>query len=242
MRRIGNIILAASLAGSLVALVGCKDDALHAWERQERRAEQIIPTQQPLPVTTTNRYTPLERVVADEYGPANERKWVADAIGWSRKNRDYALVIDKAAYTLQVYKDGENIAEYAIELGKDPIDPKEREDDFRTPEGRYTIEWRRDGDSPKGKTAFYKSLLIDYPNADDRLLGRTGSAIEIHGTGSGLPGNAGGENWTDGCIALSNEDIDNLFSYKDRWKSIGHGTPVVIVYGAADRTQVTDAR
>jgi murein L,D-transpeptidase YafK len=86
--------------------------------------------------------------------------------------------------------------------------------------------------SRKAASAFHKALLLDYPNAEDQVefnraqrtsqLPRTaliGGLIEIHGEGGQ------GRDWTRGCVALTNRDIDDLFA------RVAVGTPVVIVGG-----------
>ncbi len=230
MRLIGGIILAASLTG---LLTGCEDDALHAYYRK-RNPGRNVAVQRAAPAGDYGApgETPPSEYLPD-YLPDREAEWVTDAISWSRRNRDYAIVIDKKEYSLTVYKDGQAIAEFPVELGSDPIDPKKRENDGRTPEGVYDKCWWNP------QTKHYRSLLLNYPNAEDEADGRTGSDIAIHGDGHGLRGNAGGRNWTDGCVALSDEDIDRVYSLRDGAKRVGNGTPVVIVYGATGGTPVT---
>lgn len=93
---------------------------------------------------------------------------------------------------------------------------KLRSGDRATPEGRYRIVDLRTG----ARTEYYKAALLDYPNKEDleRLeqevdAGRAprgskpGSLIEIHGAGGA------GKDWTDGCIALRDEEMDRLFSF-----------------------------
>jgi murein L,D-transpeptidase YafK len=144
------------------------------------------------------------------------------------RNR-YVLLVDKSAFTLYVYKNGDISARYPIELGWNPFDRKERQGDGCTPEGLYEITWKRD----IGSTEFHRAFLLNYPNDTDREHGRTGGVIEIHGCGTGLRPGEGGENWTAGCIALSNEGIDSLFLLSDRDRRIDVGTPVGIVYAGS---------
>lgn len=65
--------------------------------------------------------------------------------------------------------------------------------------------------SCKDSVYLYKAFLLDYPKVEDKKQGKTGSAIEVHGAGSGKAGNKGGYNWTIGCVALSNENIDLIY-------------------------------
>lgn len=154
----------------------------------------------------------------------------------SQNEKSNAIVIDKADYTLNLIKNGELHSQYPIELGFNPYDDKIIEGDGCTPEGFYKVSWKRD----IGQTAFYRAFLLDYPNDIDHQKFnylkskeiipshcKIGSHIEIHGYGSGKAGNNDGNNWTLGCIALSNKNIDKLFP------SIKNGTDVTIVkYGS----------
>lgn len=154
----------------------------------------------------------------------------------SRKQGGSAIIIDKAAYKLNMIRGGKVIAKYNIELGFNPYSRKTRQGDYSTPEGSYRIEAKKEGDNTK----YFKALLINYPNAEDRSRFRQlrrsgevggsdmiGGLIEIHGKGTGLPGNDGGVNWTLGCVALSDEDITSVY------EKVEVGTPVLIVkYGA----------
>jgi hypothetical protein len=154
---------------------------------------------------------------------------IAEAVAWSGHHGDFAIVIDKSAYTLLAYRDGLEVGRWPVELGGDPVGAKQRQGDQRTPEGRYTVTWRRE----QGHTRFYRALLLDYPNAADRAAGRTGSHIEIHGMGTGRRPGTGGFNWTLGCIALSNGDIDELLGLGDGDARVAEGTPVTIVYAGS---------
>jgi lipoprotein-anchoring transpeptidase ErfK/SrfK len=135
------------------------------------------------------------------------------------------LLVDKSRHRLYVYADGKLRRQYEVALGRHAGGPKVREGDRRTPEGVYRILAKKD----RGQTRFHRALLIDYPNARDRAIfvrakaeGRLpkgahiGGLIEIHGGGTGF-------DWTNGCIALENRDIDDL------WKRVRVGTPIVIV-------------
>jgi murein L,D-transpeptidase YafK len=149
---------------------------------------------------------------------------------------NHAIIIDKAEYKLFLIKNGVVLSSYPIELGHNPFENKRMEGDACTPEGFYRVTWKRD----IGNTVFYRALFLDYPNQEnrERFMQRVesgevpssagiGGSIEIHGCGSGKPGNAGGWNWTLGCIALSNYDMDELF------ESVPLLCPVTIVrYGS----------
>jgi L,D-peptidoglycan transpeptidase YkuD (ErfK/YbiS/YcfS/YnhG family) len=161
--------------------------------------------------------------------PANLRLWHAWAVQTieeSRRTGKTAVLIDKLRRRLTLYRAGRVIASYPAELGANGLVRKEHSGDRATPEGRYHI--IRAKRAPE--TKYNKALLINYPNDEDRMrfaLGRTrgtisrragiGSLIEIHGDGGE------GRDWTDGCVALTNEDMDRLFAH------VGVGVPVTIV-------------
>jgi murein L,D-transpeptidase YafK len=134
------------------------------------------------------------------------------------------IVIYKQQRKLFLMSRGKEIKSYRVALGADPVGPKQKEGDNRTPEGSYLIDYQ----NPKSR--FYKSFHISYPNAQDRAaaqkLGvKPGGDIMIHG----LPrdyawvGKAHTlHDWTAGCIAVTNEEIDEL------WRLVKIGTPVDI--------------
>ncbi len=133
------------------------------------------------------------------------------------------VLIDKSERRLWVYQDGQAIRSYGgLQYGDAPIGHKRFQGDERTPEGRYTIAYGND------RSSYYLSLYIDYPNAADRAYagarGRSpGGLIFLHGQPNGLPFDARVPgDWTDGCIALSNEQIAEL------WSLVPDGTPIEI--------------
>ena len=161
--------------------------------------------------------------------PALRREWRRDAavaIEESRDRQTFAIVVDKLRRQLILYYRGLKMATFSAELGANGLRRKQHAGDRATPEGFYRIVQLKDGRSTK----YYKALLLNYPNDDDRTRysearrrgaiprrAGIGSLIEIHGEGGG------GDDWTDGCVALSNADIDRVFA------RVRVGTPVVIV-------------
>ena len=154
------------------------------------------------------------------------RRWKNETIAWSRREGRPAIVVNKEAHLVSLYVRGEAVKTYKADLGFNWIADKFREGDGATPEGRYRIVSRM-ANLP---SMYYKALLIDYPNAEDRAefnrarrdgavpaTARIGGLIEIHGSG--------GRNldWTDGCVALANPDMDDLYA------RVVVGTPVTIV-------------
>ena len=116
------------------------------------------------------------------------------------------------------------IKAYKVSLGKHPIGHKEMEGDSKTPEGHYTI------DSKNPNSAYYLNLGISYPSLADRQRAKgegknPGGDIKIHGmkNGYGFIGKLHRLiNWTDGCIALTNEEMEELYHLVDI------GTPIEI--------------
>jgi murein L,D-transpeptidase YafK len=134
-----------------------------------------------------------------------------------------SIWIYKGERTLILVHRGEVLSRYPIALGRHPIGPKNREGDRRTPEGRYTIDWR----NPDSR--FHKALHISYPNdADLRLAAQSrvnpGGMVMIHGMPSApeLASLDTRGDWTDGCIAVSNAAMDEI------WNAVADGTPVII--------------
>ena len=133
------------------------------------------------------------------------------------------LLIDKSDRRLWVYQDWKVIRSYSgLQYGDKPVGHKRFQGDERTPEGRYTISYGNP------QSSYYLSLHIDYPNAQDRAYARSrgrspGGLIFLHGQPNGLPyeQRIPGD-WTDGCIALSNAEIAEL------WSLVPDGTPIEI--------------
>jgi lipoprotein-anchoring transpeptidase ErfK/SrfK len=156
------------------------------------------------------------------------RRRAEETISWSSSTGRPAIVVYKEKRLLALYTRGRQVRAYKVELGPNSIRPKRRAGDKATPEGCYLIEAKID----QGMSKFHKALRINYPNQTDRLqfeeaqragaldkAAKLGGLIEIHGEGGR------GSDWTDGCIALTNDDMDDLFPM------VEVGTPVAIVGG-----------
>ncbi len=134
---------------------------------------------------------------------------------------DY-LLVDKTRRLLVAYAGGQPVKIYrGLQLGGAPQGHKQFQGDRRTPEGVYRI----DGRNPASN--FYLSLRISYPNAADRAFaarhGRApGGDIFLHGQPNGYRGARVPGDWTDGCIALANAEIAEL------WAIVPDGTPIEI--------------
>lgn len=134
------------------------------------------------------------------------------------------VVVDKSERRLTLLAGGRELRAYRVALGPSPEGHKQQEGDGRTPEGRYVIDWRNAGSS------FHRSLHVSYPNARDRRDARRrgvdpGGAIMIHGLPNGM-GWLGAEHaardWTLGCIAVTNEEIEEI------WRVVRDGTAIEI--------------
>jgi len=138
------------------------------------------------------------------------------------------VVVKKSERKLMLMNDGRVIREYRIALGDAPRGHKMRQGDERTPEGDYILDWRNP------RSSFYKSIHVSYPNDRDRMFARAmgvdpGGMIMIHGLPNYLPPNAvkhanyNRRDWTDGCIAVDNHEMDEI------WQAVRDGTPIRIL-------------
>lgn len=134
------------------------------------------------------------------------------------------VVVSKSDANMVLMRDGKVLKQYRIAMGDLPSGHKLKEGDQRTPQGRYILDYK------KPDSAYYKSIHISYPNEEDKLrakaLGiRPGGMIMIHGQNprSPLPPEQAQQyNWTDGCIAITNAEMDEV------WKAVDEGTPIEI--------------
>jgi murein L,D-transpeptidase YafK len=132
------------------------------------------------------------------------------------------ILVEKAARTMTLYGvDGSVTVIPGIQLGDAPVGPKQFEGDEKTPEGQFTIDYGNPNSS------YHLSLHIDYPRAEHKAYAQSqgrsaGGLIMIHGQPNSLPAGRIPGDWTDGCIALSNEEMDAL------WEAVGDGTPIEI--------------
>jgi murein L,D-transpeptidase YafK len=134
------------------------------------------------------------------------------------------VLVVKHERKLYLLRRGRVIAEYPIKLGLNPYGHKQREGDFRTPEGKYELVAR----NPRSE--FFLSIKISYPNREDAAVASEagfppGGLIMIHGQPNvpkKPPQHYATRDWTDGCIALSNADM------VDVWLRTGSGIPIEI--------------
>lgn len=162
-----------------------------------------------------DRYTDRDQI-------ARWRKWTAETIALSRESGGYAIVVSKIDRTLILYKGGVPYRTYGVGLGRNGPSDKLRAGDGATPEGKYRIIRKL----PHSR--YYKALLINYPDDEDRrrfaALKRRGiipakagigGLVEIHGGGK--------DSLTYGCISLENAQMQELYDMVEA------GTPLTIV-------------
>ncbi len=134
------------------------------------------------------------------------------------------VVVHKGKRVMELYRGAGLIASYKISLGLVPTGQKQREGDYRTPEGSYRLTRRN------AQSDFFLAVQVSYPEAADLALARRngwapGGAIMVHGLPNILKYSRDrylSNDWTDGCISLSNEDM------LDFWLLTGQGTPIEI--------------
>jgi murein L,D-transpeptidase YafK len=145
------------------------------------------------------------------------------ATAFGMEKADRVLVI-KSESKLYLKKQGEILKQYHVTFGANPKGHKQKKGDERTPEGTYILDYKnRD-------SRFYKSIHISYPNQTDKKRAQKmgvnpGGYIMIHGQRNGFGRVAFMTqrfNWTDGCIAVTNTAMDEI------WLAVDVGTPIEI--------------
>jgi murein L,D-transpeptidase YafK len=133
----------------------------------------------------------------------------------SPESRADLIKVDKTARTLTLLRGGSVVKTYRVSLGSNPDGHKSQEGDGRTPEGRYSI------DSKNSRSHFHLALHISYPDTEDRQSAQQrgvspGGDIMVHG----LPNGLGWldklhlkRDWTDGCVAVTNQEMDEIWTY-----------------------------
>jgi len=135
------------------------------------------------------------------------------------------VVVEKAAKRMHLMQGEAILKTYTIALGRYAEGHKEEQGDSRTPEGRYWLDGRN------ARSNFYKAIRVTYPNEDDIARARErgvkpGGNIMIHGLANGWSARALGHpalNWTRGCIAVTNREMDEI------WAAVDDGTPIDIL-------------
>lgn len=132
------------------------------------------------------------------------------------------IVIEKSRRTLTLFRQEQEIKSYRIALGRDPVGPKVRQGDNRTPEGVYFIDYK------VRNSVYHRALHLSYPNPDDveraRSLGVSpGGSIMIHGMKEDKLWMGDVQylfNWTNGCIALTNREMEELWDLVSVWTPV----------------------
>lgn len=135
------------------------------------------------------------------------------------------VVVSKKEKTLTLYKNKKILGIYPVVFGTNPVGHKQQEGDKKTPEGHYTLDYK------KPNSSFYKAIHISYPNEQDKAEAKKrgvspGGAIMVHGQPNGFEWAESATqsyNWTHGCIALKNKDLDAV------WNAVDAGTPIEIL-------------
>jgi len=125
--------------------------------------------------------------------------------------------IDKSERTMYLMEGGTIIKQYHIALGANPNGHKQQEGDEKTPEGEYTLDYKKED------STFYRAMHISYPNENDKVNAKKlgvspGGFIMVHGQRNGLGWLAlisQRFNWTNGCIALTNVEMDEFMELVD---------------------------
>ncbi|MFZ1426739.1 MAG: L,D-transpeptidase family protein [Geminicoccaceae bacterium] len=142
----------------------------------------------------------------------------------ARSGKADKVIVVKSARRLYLLRDGQILESFRVALGRNPKGTKIYQGDGRTPEGIYRIA------ALNPDSQFYRSIRVSYPNDADRAraqaLGQAvGGDIMIHGLAPERRG-YGGEHWrfdwTNGCIAVTDEEIDEI------WQRVEIGTPIEI--------------
>ena len=134
------------------------------------------------------------------------------------------VLVKKHERKMYLIKSEKPFREYKIALGANPKGHKMKEGDERTPEGTYVLDYK------KSDSDFYKAIRISYPNEQDKKKAHEsgvnpGGSIMIHGQKNGLSWLSfisQSFDWTDGCIAVKNHEMDEI------WEAVSVGTPITI--------------
>jgi murein L,D-transpeptidase YafK len=132
------------------------------------------------------------------------------------------IVIEKSKRTLTLFRQEQEIKSYKIALGRDPVGPKVQQGDNKTPEGVYFIDYK------VRNSVYHRALHLSYPNPDDveraRALGvPPGGSIMIHGMKEDKLWMGDVQylfNWTNGCIALTNREMEELWDLVSVWTPV----------------------
>jgi len=157
---------------------------------------------------------------------------IGGVIGWSQSGaeplpqgtRADRVLVRKFARVLELYRSDELLRTYRVSLGRAPVGPKQQAGDGRTPEGHYVLDYR------KLDSSFHRALHVSYPSPTDVTAAKArdvppGGLVMVHGLRNGL-GFLGRlhtwYDWTDGCIAVTDPEIEEIL------RVVPDGTPIFI--------------
>jgi tetratricopeptide (TPR) repeat protein len=191
--------------------VALKDTTIAAQQVQIETLQHKVQGKENEIVTLQKTMVAFEKTIEafEKKIEAHEKKFFDYAIQKGSADR---ILIEKSTRRLMLITQGEVLKSYKIALGGNPIGPKERQGDNKTPEGTYVI------DARNRDSRFHLSLHISYPNERDKKRAKElgvspGGDIMIHGIKNGLSwvGDAhAGVDWTKGCIAVTDEEIEEI--------------------------------
>jgi murein L,D-transpeptidase YafK len=145
-------------------------------------------------------------------------------LSYEEQTKADLVIVYKGDRILQLKRGGRVLKTFPVALGREPRGPKLQEGDGRTPEGVYTLDWR----NPNSR--FHRAIHISYPREGEAVNAirwgvSPGGQIMLHGLPNGVLAEQVGHprrDWTDGCIALTNEQIDEI------WARVEDGTTIII--------------
>lgn len=189
-------------------------ESLHAYNNQNyNRCKSKLELAESVFSEVSEHYMEILETYFEEF--PHWAMMIEKSISYSKNNKTQVLVVDKIARVLYVYKNGLVLKEYPVELGSNWVGDKMQQGDKSTPEGHYRILEKKQN----GQTRYHKAFLLNYPNEEDKKRysanrkngiiehdASIGNLIEIHGSGGK------GTDWTDGCIALQDIHMDELFA------------------------------
>ena len=182
-----------------------KDEIIATQQRQIETSRQETRSRKNEIMTLQEKIEPLEQKIE-----TLEQKVFA-----LRTEPADKVLIEKKERRLTLLSRGEVIKTYKIALGGNPVGPKERQGDNKTPEGTYII------DSRNNNSGYHLSLHISYPNEKDKQRAKElgvspGGDIMIHGIKNGFSwvGASHAEvDWTEGCIAVTNQEMEEIYQF-----------------------------
>jgi murein L,D-transpeptidase YafK len=189
--------------------VTLKDKTVAVQQTQIEALQQEFKSRGNEITTLRERIAALEQEVK---GKENEIITLQREVFALQKGPADKILIEKKERRLTLISKGKVLKTYKIALGGDPNGPKERQGDNKTPEGTYVI------DSRNRNSRYHLSLHISYPNEKDKKRARElgvspGGDIMIHGIKNGFSwiGDSHAEvDWTKGCIAVTDEEIEEI--------------------------------